>query len=278
MKNLLERLSTAVIFVVVMLGGLYGGRYSFVLLFAVITAGCLWEFLGMLLDKFKRRDKIRMLLGTTFGLTPFILASVLQLGYIRFEEDFIILTAILFFPFIFLAFIYELIAGSDTPFLNVAVIVLAMVYIGAPFALLDFVAFNGEMFYANTVFGLLVMTWANDTGAYLIGSRFGKHKLFPRISPNKTWEGSVGGVVVVLLIALVLGYFFQELRTVDWLVLAALVAVFGSVGDLIESMLKRSVGVKDSGNLMPGHGGLLDRFDAFIFLLPFATAYLLYVR
>ena len=278
MNKLLQRLSTAVIFVVVMLGGLYGGRYSFVLLFAVITAGCLWEFLGLVLDKFKRRDWIRMLLGTTFGLTPFVLASVLELGYIRFEEDFIILTSILFFPFIFLAFIYELIAGSDTPFLNVAFIVLAMVYVGAPFALLGFVAFDGEFFYANTVFGLLIMTWANDTGAYLVGSRIGKHKLFPRISPNKTWEGSIGGVAVVFLIALALGFFFDELRLIDWLVLAAIVSIFGSVGDLIESMLKRSIGVKDSGNLLPGHGGLLDRFDAFIFLLPFATAYLLYVR
>ena len=278
MHKLLQRLTTAIIFVVVMLGGLYGGRHSFVILFAIITAGCLWEFLGMVLDKFKRRDWIRMLIGTTFGLTPFILASVFQLGYIRNEDDFIIFTAILFFPFIFLAFIYELIAGSDTPFLNVAFIVLAMVYVGAPFALLDFLAFNGEMFYANTVLGLLIMTWANDTGAYLIGSQFGKHKLFPRISPNKTWEGSVGGIVVVFGIAFVLSALFDELRLVDWLVLAGIVALFGSVGDLIESMLKRSIGVKDSGNLLPGHGGLLDRFDAFIFLLPFATAYLLYVR
>ena len=280
MKGLLRRLSTAVIFVLVMLAGLYGGQIAFIALFALITALCLWEFLIMVLAKFTRRDLFRLLLGVFFGLTPFVLATVLQLGLVKFQDDFIILTSILFFPFVFTAFIYELIAKSLQPFMNVAFMVLGMVYIGAPFALLDFIAFDDGRFYANTVFALLVMTWANDTGAYLVGSRFGKHKLLPRISPGKTIEGSVGGVVTTLLVAALLGTFFvgEELRMIDWLVLGVIVAVFGSMGDLVESMLKRSVGAKDSGNLLPGHGGILDRFDAFIFLLPFAAAYILYVR
>lgn len=280
MKGLIRRLSTAVIFVAVMLAGLYGGQIPFVALFALITALCLWEFLTMVLAKFTRRDLFRLILGVFFGLTPFVLATVLQLGLVQFQDDFIILTSILFFPFVFTAFIYELIAKATQPFLNVAFMVLGMVYIGAPFALLDFIAFDDGRFYANTVFALLVMTWANDTGAYLVGSRFGKHKLLPRISPGKTIEGSVGGVVTTLLVAGLLGTFFvgEELRMVDWFVLGIIVAIFGSMGDLVESMLKRSVGVKDSGNLLPGHGGMLDRFDAFIFLLPFAAAYILYVR
>jgi phosphatidate cytidylyltransferase len=261
-----------------MLGGLYGGYYSFILLFAVITALCLWEFLEMTIDHGKRRDWLRRFLGTFFGLTPFILAVLIHLKVIPMNDTFIIITALLFFPFIFMAFIYELIADSDTPFSNVAFIVLGMVYIGAPFALLDFIAFEGDTFYANIIFGLLLMTWMNDSGAYVIGSKFGKTKLIPRISPNKTWEGSIGGVVVTYITAFVLSYFFPEKNIQDWFVLATIVAVFGSVGDLIESMLKRSVGVKDSGDLLPGHGGLLDRFDAFIFLLPFAAAYLLWVR
>ncbi len=146
MKGLLRRASTAVIFVVVMLGGLYAGRYSFIALFALIAALCLWEFFNMVLVKFKRRDKIRMFLGIAFGLTPILLATLLQMNLVKNQEQFIIATSLLFFPFIFLAFIYELYTASSSPFLNIAFLVLGMVYIGAPFALLDFVAFEGEKF------------------------------------------------------------------------------------------------------------------------------------
>ena len=278
MKGLIKRAFTALVFVLVMLLGLYGSRYSFVILFAVITTGCLWEYFLIVMNRKNRVDKIRVWLGVAFGLTPFVLASVLQLGRIEINEDFIIITALLFFPFIFLAFIYELFARSKWPFSNVAYIVLGMVYIGAPFALLDFIAFDGDKFYANTVMGLLILSWANDTGAYLVGSSIGKHKLLPRISPGKTWEGSIGGVLITFVVGYLLYFMFPELRLVDWLVLAGIVAIFGSIGDLVESMLKRSFDVKDSGSLLPGHGGLLDRFDAFIFLLPFAAAYILWIR
>ena len=278
MKGLLRRMSTAVIFVSVMLGGLYGGRYSFVLLFALITGLCLWEFLNMVLIRNKTFDLIRRLLGLVLGLIPFVLTSVVQLQIIREPQDFVALFVFLFFPVLFVAFIYELFIRSERPFINVAFIVLGVVYIGVPFALLDFIAFDGNYFYANTVFGLLLMTWANDTAAYMIGSQIGKNPLFPRISPKKTWEGTLGGLLITILIAFLLARFFSELALVDWLILALIVAIFGSFGDLVESMLKRSVQVKDSGTLLPGHGGFLDRFDGFIFLLPFATAYLLWVR
>lgn len=279
MKGILRRLSTAIIFVVVMLVGLYGGPYSFFLLFAIITGICLWEFLNLVLTRNQKRDNVRRVLGVAFGLTPFVLASIVQMDLInRVNDRFIIVTSILFFPFVFTAFIYELYTKSTQPFTNVAFIVLGMFYIGAPFALLDFIAFDGDKFYGNTVLGLLVLTWSNDTGAYLVGSKFGKTPLLERISPNKTWEGFIGGIVVTFLVALVLSLFIQELRYRDWLALAGIVAVFGSYGDLVESMLKRSVRIKDSGTILPGHGGLLDRFDAFIFLLPFAAAYLLWIR
>ncbi|MCB0521794.1 MAG: phosphatidate cytidylyltransferase [Lewinellaceae bacterium] len=278
MKGLIRRASTALIFVIVMLVGLFGGRYSFISLFAIITALCLWEYLSMVLNRYTRRDFTRMLLGITFGLTPFVLATIMHMSPIRSNDQFVIFTAILFFPFIFLAFIYELFTRSATPFQNVSFIVLGMVYIGAPFALVDFIAFEKEEFSAWTVFGLLVLTWMNDTGAYLIGSRIGKHPLHPRISPKKTWEGTIGGVVVTFIVAYIFCASTGVLRLIDWMALAAIVATFGTMGDLVESMLKRSVGVKDSGSLLPGHGGVLDRFDAFIFLLPFAAAYLLWIR
>lgn len=271
-------MATAVFFVIVVLGGLYAGRYSFVLLFGLITALCLWEFYSLVLRRQNRVDMVRLLLGLALGLSPSLVVSLIQLHLVQNPSDFVAISAILFFPLVFLAFIYELYTNSAQPFSNISYLLLGMLYIGVPFAMLDFVAFEGDYFHANTIFGLLLLTWTNDTGAYLVGSRFGRHHLFPRISPNKTWEGTVGGVVVTLLIAVLLSALFDELRLMDWLVLALIVVVFGSFGDLVESMLKRSVAVKDSGSLLPGHGGLLDRFDAFIFLLPYATAYLLWIR
>jgi len=280
MKGLIRRATTAVLFVVVMLTGLFLGRYTFIALFAIITALCLWEYLNMVLNSYTKRDFYRMIIGVGFGLTPFVLATILHIHprLTQTNDQFVILTSILFFPFIFLAFIYELFSGSKTPFQNVGFIVLGMVYIGAPFSLLDFIAFNDGEFSALTVFGLLLLTWMNDTGAYIIGSKFGKTPLLPSVSPKKTWEGTLGGVATTFLVAYLFCIFTNEPQVFDWMVLAAIVAIFGSIGDLIESMLKRSIGIKDSGSLLPGHGGVLDRFDAFIFLLPFAAAYLLWIR
>ena len=263
-----------------MLAGLFGGRYTFVFLFAVIAVLCLWEYFNMVMVRYSRRDTTRMFLGVAFGMTPFVLSTILHMrpSMASTSDQFVIITSILFFPFIFLSFIYELFSGSRHPFRNVGFLVLGMVYIGAPFSLLDFIAFDDGEFSAIVVFGLLLLTWMNDTGAYVIGSKFGKTPLHPRISPNKTWEGTVGGVATTFVVGWLFCVFTSTLRLVDWMVLSAIVAVFGSLGDLVESMLKRSVGVKDSGTLLPGHGGVLDRFDAFIFLLPFAAAYLLSIR
>lgn len=278
MQGLLTRVITAIFFVMAMLGGIYGGQYPFIILFAIITALCLWEFLSITLQKDQKRDRIRKVIGLIFGLTPFIMVSMLKLGFFSSPEKFVLYTSLLCFPIIFLCFIYELFTASKKPFSNVAFIILGMVYIGTPFALVDFIAFDREQFLANTVFGLLLLTWINDTAAYLVGSQIGKTKLFPRISPKKTWEGSIGGGIFTIILAGILGYIFEEQSVFVWLGLGGIVVIFGSIGDLIESMLKRSFEVKDSGTLLPGHGGFLDRFDAFIFLIPFASAFLIWIR
>jgi phosphatidate cytidylyltransferase len=170
----------------------------------------------------------------------------------------------------FAAIAVELFLGSEQPFANVGNYLLCALYIGLPFAMLADIAIEFHMPYKPfRVFGLLLLIWTNDTMAYFIGSKFGRRKLFERISPKKTWEGSIGGGVCTVFVAWGLSLIIKDFSQIQWLALGAVAAVFGTLGDLVESMLKRSVGVKDSGNLLPGHGGLLDRFDAFILALPF---------
>lgn len=279
MRGLKQRVITAFFFVIIMLGGLFGGRYPFVMLFALINALCLWEFFGLLLkEKTKKRDKIRRYIGLALGMTPFVLIAGIFLEWLDSPERILILVLLLVFPIIFLALIYELYTASENPFHNVAIILLGLVYIGIPFALVEVLAFHGDDFQGTVIFSLLLLTWSNDTGAYLIGSQIGKTPLFPRISPKKTWEGSIGGLLVTILIAVLLHQIYGQLSVGRWIGLAIIVSIFGSFGDLVESMLKRSLGKKDSGSLLPGHGGILDRFDAFIFIMPFATTYLLMIR
>lgn len=149
-------------------------------------------------------------------------------------------------------------------------------YVAVPFGLMNtFFAFSyNEFFQGFLLVSMLVIVWCNDIFAYLTGSLFGKHKLFERISPKKTWEGFVGGLFFALLSAYVLSLFSNSLSLIEWLVLATIVVFTATIGDLSESMLKRNAGVKDSGSLMPGHGGVLDRFDAVLFATPFVFIYL----
>ena len=126
--------------------------------------------------------------------------------------------------------------------------------------------------------GIFILIWVNDTGAYLVGVNFGKHRLFERISPKKSWEGSIGGGLATLLVAFGCAYFSQELSLILWLAVGLIVAVVGGLGDLVESLFKRSIKVKDSGSMLPGHGGILDRFDAIFIVSPVVYVFLEFVK
>ena len=168
-----------------------------------------------------------------------------------------------------LLFIFELYQKNKIPFENVGKTILGVMYVALPLSLLMVVLFENHQYRPNLLLGIFLLIWSNDTFAYLVGSQIGKNKLFPRISPGKTWEGTIGGGICTLIVAFLLSLIFKEIELKDWMAIGLIAAVFGTIGDLVESMLKRSKGVKDSGNFMPGHGGALDRFDAFIFVLPF---------
>ncbi len=187
---------------------------------------------------------------------------------------------ILLIPLIFSVFIVELYRKKTQPFGNIAYTILSLIYIALPLSLLNFMVMqSGEnksdvIFTPQILLGFLYLMWASDTGAYISGSLLGKHKLFERISPKKTWEGSIGGGIITIGTAYVISIFYTELSFMDWAIIALINVVIGTLGDLTESMLKRSINIKDSGNILPGHGGILDRFDSLLIAAPIVYVYL----
>jgi phosphatidate cytidylyltransferase len=304
MTTFQTRALSAAVFGIVMMVGLFWNQNSFIFLFFIISSGCLWEFLKLNLEPNILRRNLYFIVGIFLNaLLIFCVLNWNSLGssnlntaigwnglvpYLIYLSNPFLPTNITI-PFLFL--ILELFLKGEKPFQNIATFLLGVVYTLIPFSLLQTVTLSSNKGYSlegifsgfadftpNIVAGMLFLTWANDSFAYIIGSRIGKTPLFPRISPKKTWEGTIGGGLMCMVTAGIISLFFKELTTINWVIIGGIVAVFGTLGDLVESMLKRSVGVKDSGSIMPGHGGFLDRFDAFMFTIPFVYAYLLFVR
>ena len=267
-----QRAVTASIFSIVMLTGLFWHELTFNMLFLIILLGCQYEFLKLIVGK----NIIR------YGIA-FVISLIL---WLILSNNSIFLTdtkwlELAFIPLFVGLFTHELFSKSTSPFQNIGGVLTSFMYIVLPFSLICSAVFtypNQGSFTPNIVAGILFLTWANDSFAYIIGSKIGKTPLFPRISPKKTWEGTIGGIVCCIITAAIISHFFKQLTLVNWLVIGGIVGVFGTLGDLIESQLKRSVGVKDSGNFMPGHGGFLDRFDAFLFCIPIVYFYLNLLR
>ena len=196
----------------------------------------------------------------------------------------------IFIPYVLLLLymmISELYLKKENPVLNWAYSMLSQLYIGLPFALLNVLAFHNDpgSEYSSVSYNpilplsIFIFLWLNDTGAYCIGSLIGKHRLFERISPKKSWEGFFGGLILSLASSQAFAWFAPEINRMNWLGLAATVVLFGTWGDLIESLLKRTLGVKDSGNVLPGHGGMLDRFDSVMLAVPASYIYIeLFIR
>jgi phosphatidate cytidylyltransferase len=283
-----QRATTAIVFAAVMLTGLFWNAVSFHLLFLVISTGCVWEFLDMTLPNEAHKFD-RKMIGTivcfllvfsfyfhAFSYKGLSLANLMIKG----GGDFWGESMTLLFLLSFMLLIIELFLKAALPFNNVAILIFGLIYLALPFSLLTYLTEFSELnsFTPNVVAGILFLTWANDSFAYIVGSQIGKTPFFPRVSPKKTWEGTIGGGICCMITAGIIAQFFTELGLMDWLIIGGIIAIFGTIGDLVESLLKRSVGVKDSGTFMPGHGGFMDRFDAFIFCIPFVYVYLSFVK
>jgi len=264
------RAITGFFFVIVMIGSLLLGRHVFDLFYLILPLLSLWEFYGLIKQGTAKPNVILGLLVATLVYGFFTLVGYNALVNLHFLG-----LAVVFVPVVVAAiFIAELYQASESPFNNIAFTFLGIIYVMAPFIFFHSLAYSGGEFNFHIPLGFLVILWANDTGAYLSGYLFGKTKLFERHSPKKTWEGFIGGVLIAAAAGFVLSIFYTDLSWRHWVSIAILIGLFGTLGDLVESMFKRSINIKDSGGILPGHGGLLDRFDGLLLSAPIVFAYL----
>jgi phosphatidate cytidylyltransferase len=209
------------------------------------------------------------ILGTICGMLLFSLSFFIERGDINYRYYFLI------FPLLSLVYIVKLYKKDERkPFTNIAFTFLGIIYIAVPFALLNIAVFEDGIYNYQIMWGCLFILWASDTGAYFAGTYLGKRKLFERVSPKKSWEGFVGGALLSLAFTIGIAHYFTTLALWQWLCIGIIIIVGGTFGDLIESLLKRSIEIKDSGSTLPGHGGFLDRFDGLFISAPFIVAFL----
>lgn len=259
--NLLLRVLTALVAVPIILGAIYWNPWSYFLLFLFIMVFTLLEFYSLV-------DQIETPPSRIWGILGGVVVYTLPFLYFNNNISatyFYLLLPILLSTY-FLA-IYQ--KGLQKPFTNLAHTFLGILYIAMPFALMHWIAFSSGNYQYALILGILFILWANDTGAYFIGSWMGKTPLFKRISPKKTWEGSIGGFILALLVAYAVATYYKSWSLEAWISTAIIITIAGTYGDLLESLFKRSLQIKDSSSLIPGHGGFLDRFDSFLLAIPF---------
>ena len=278
MKNFIVRTITAVFFVAAIVSCFLRPE-AMIFLFALVTGMTIWEFTGLVNDR--NRVSVNQMISTVAGVYFFLAMAGFCSG---------LTPPSVFLPYL-VTLIYlmvaELYLKQEDPVHDWAYTMMSQLYIALPFSLLNVLAFQSDaegIHYVWTIpLSVFIFLWVNDAGAYICGSLLGRHKLFPRISPGKSWEGSIGGAILVVLVALAIPHLLPliissssllPLSSIEYIGLGLVVVVFGTWGDLVESLFKRTLGIKDSGHILPGHGGMLDRFDSTLMAVPAAVVYL----
>jgi len=259
------RAITGFFFIVILIGAVLLGPYVFVSLFSLIATCCVYEFYRMV-----HTENTQPLL--------FIGVGVAAVGLALVGSTLLYLLPYSVLPFgivaVLLLYIAALFRKTAHPVQDVAYSIFGLMYAAVPFIFFMELGFLENTYNAYVPLGFLILLWTNDTGAYLAGKSLGRRKLFERISPNKTWEGFIGGVLMAVITGVILSRYFGVFPLWNWVCMALIIGIFGTFGDLVESMLKRNIGVKDSGNILPGHGGLLDRFDGLLMAAPLVYLFL----
>ncbi len=271
MNNFLKRALSGLVFVSVLIFSILYSKISFIVLFYILMMLCLYEF--------KKMIQLRSVFPYIIGSLLFVFGNILNVEDVPSKMIFEYVGGGLFLT-IFITFASILFAKKEEVISHLGKIFLSIIYIVVPFTLIVQIPFLNTSFnYVNTIIlGVFLLIWTNDSFAFLVGKNFGKHKLLERISPNKTIEGFIGGMIFTFILSYFLAQRFTTLSLIQWVVIAGIVSIFGVLGDLIESMFKRQACVKDSSNFIPGHGGFLDRFDSVIFAAPFIFIYLYFVQ
>lgn len=263
LSNLQQRVIAAVIAVPFLLFCVLYSDYTFLVLFLVIGALAQLEFyklVGSISDNLPLT-----FYGTFCGIVMHVLTFFIEKGDLAYQNYYILS------PLLTLIFFIKLYKSKDEkPFKNIAYTFLGIIYVALPFTLLTVLAYiKNDTYDPNIVLGCLFLLWASDSGAYFAGTKFGKTKLFERVSPKKSWEGSIGGMVTAMVVATIISRYFTNYSAFQWYAIGVIIVVAGTYGDLVESLFKRSINIKDSADTIPGHGGFLDRFDGLLLSIPF---------
>ncbi|BEH00459.1 phosphatidate cytidylyltransferase [Bacteroides sedimenti] len=270
-NNFIQRAVTGALIVAVLVGCIIFSPLTFAILFVLISSMAVHEF--CLLVNQNEDVSTNTVINVLGGVYLFFSFLGFCMGLTGSQ---------IFIPYLFLLIyllISELYLKKENPVINLAYSMLSQLYVALPFALLNVLAFQSDITGAVTFnyalpLSIFIFIWLNDTGAYCFGTLFGKHRLFERISPKKSWEGSIGGGIITLASSFVFAHFFPFISPLAWAGLSLTVCIFGTWGDLVESMIKRHMKIKDSGSIFPGHGGILDRFDSAMIAIPASVIYL----
>ena len=261
------RIITAFFFTIVMLGSVFSGSYVFAGFYLILSLATLLEFYKLI-----KTAGIRPHVTIGVMVAAIIFLITIAYHFFQFQTKYLMIGV----PLVFAVFVVELYKKSKIPFANIAYTFVGFIYVTIPFCFFYALGYLVEVneYKFQLPLSFLLMLWANDTGSYLFGMRFGKRRLFERHSPKKSWEGFLGGMFSCLLVAFIVSLFYVQILPLVWAGMAGLISAFGTLGDLIESMLKRSLDTKDSGHFLPGHGGFLDRFDGLLIAAPVVYVYL----
>jgi len=265
LSNIVTRTLSGTVFIAIVIGSVLLHPYVYAGMMLTVTVWSMLEYYDIVIkDRVRAGKFIGMLSGVLLFTACFFYAQGVVSGNVF----------LFFIPLLILIFISQLYSAYLFPFRTIAYTLTGVLYIALPFSLCNGLVFPDGTYTPDILLGFFILLWTNDTFAYLTGIMFGRHRLFERISPKKSWEGFIGGLVCTVALSLLIARWLTVLSFFHWMAVAAIIVIFGVYGDLIESLLKRNLKIKDSGHFLPGHGGILDRFDSVLLAAPMVYFYL----